>query len=126
MAETADAGGGWAENTMIQVKNLSKRYGSHLAVDRINFHLEPGQILGFLGPNGAGKSTTIRILTCYMPASSGDARFRATWSTSAMVRTGIQKLGFRIRGKDTDQPGFRLRHWKLGKLADLYAFLGFV
>lgn len=59
---------------MIQVKNLSKRYGSHLAVDRITFHLEPGQILGFLGPNGAGKSTTIRILTCYMPASSGEAR----------------------------------------------------
>lgn len=58
---------------MIRVSNLSKRYGSFLAVDNISFEVEGGGIVGFLGPNGAGKTTTIRILTCYHPASSGTA-----------------------------------------------------
>lgn len=58
---------------MIQVKNLTKYYGPHLAVNNISFHVDEGEIVGFLGPNGAGKSTTLRILTCYMPASSGAA-----------------------------------------------------
>jgi len=58
---------------MIQAKNLTKWYGATLAVDHVSFHIEKGQIVGFLGPNGAGKTTTIRMLTCYMPASSGSA-----------------------------------------------------
>lgn len=58
---------------MIRVKNLTKYYGSTLAVDNISFHVPEGQIVGFLGPNGAGKSTTIRILTCFQPATSGFA-----------------------------------------------------
>jgi ABC-2 type transport system ATP-binding protein len=58
---------------MIQVKNLTKYYGSFLAVDNISFSVEEGEIVGFLGPNGAGKSTTLRILTCYQPATSGAA-----------------------------------------------------
>lgn len=58
---------------MIRVSNLSKRYGSFLAVDNISFEVEQGGVVGFLGPNGAGKTTTIRILTCYHPASSGSA-----------------------------------------------------
>lgn len=58
---------------MIQVKNLTKYYGSFLAVDNISFSVEEGEIVGFLGPNGAGKSTTLRILTCYQPATSGSA-----------------------------------------------------
>ncbi len=58
---------------MIQVKNLTKAFGSHLAVDNISFRVEEGEIVGFLGPNGAGKSTTMRILTCFMPATSGSA-----------------------------------------------------
>lgn len=58
---------------MIQVKNLTKYYGPHLAVDNVSFHVGEGEIVGFLGPNGAGKSTTLRILTCFMPASSGAA-----------------------------------------------------
>jgi ABC-2 type transport system ATP-binding protein len=58
---------------MIQVKNLSKAFGSHLAVDNISFKVEKGEIVGFLGPNGAGKSTTMRILTCFMPATGGSA-----------------------------------------------------
>ena len=59
---------------MIEVKNLTKRYGQFLAVDRIGFSVEKGEIVGFLGPNGAGKTSTIRILTCYHPATSGEAR----------------------------------------------------
>ncbi len=58
---------------MIQVKNLTKAYGAHLAVDNISFRVDEGEIVGFLGPNGAGKSTTMRILTCYQPATSGSA-----------------------------------------------------
>ncbi len=56
---------------MIEVKNLSKYYGSRAAVDDISFSVREGEIVGFLGPNGAGKTTTLRILTCYMPATSG-------------------------------------------------------
>ncbi len=47
---------------MIEVKNLVKRYGDHLAVDDLSFTIEEGKIYGFLGPNGAGKSTTMEIL----------------------------------------------------------------
>src|SRR3954466_13954719 len=58
---------------MITVKELTKRYACTLAVDRVSFEVEKGQIVGFLGPNGAGKSTTLKILTCYMPPTSGGA-----------------------------------------------------
>ena len=58
---------------MIEVRNLSKYYGSHLAVDNISFTVKEGEIVGFLGPNGAGKTTTLRILTCFHPASAGSA-----------------------------------------------------
>lgn len=56
---------------MIEVKNLVKRYGNHLAVDHISFTLESGRIYGFLGPNGAGKSTTMNIMTGYIGATEG-------------------------------------------------------
>jgi ABC-2 type transport system ATP-binding protein len=59
---------------MIEVNRLCKRYGSLLAVDGISFSVNEGEIVGFLGPNGAGKTSTLRILTCYHPASSGSAR----------------------------------------------------
>ena len=58
---------------MIQVENLTKRFGQHVAVDSINFTVDPGEILGFLGPNGAGKSTTMNILTGYISATDGKA-----------------------------------------------------
>lgn len=58
---------------MIEVKELSKRYGSQLAVDRVSFRCEPGTVTGFLGPNGAGKSTTLRILCGLMTPTSGSA-----------------------------------------------------
>src|ERR1700680_2872553 len=56
---------------MIEVKNLTKAYGNFVAVKGISFKAERGQILGFLGPNGAGKTTTMRIITGFMPATSG-------------------------------------------------------
>lgn len=58
---------------MIQVEQLTKRYGQHLAVDSINFTVEEGEVLGFLGPNGAGKTTTMNILTGYISATEGRA-----------------------------------------------------
>ena len=58
---------------MIEVQNLTKRYGRLTAVDDISFRVERGEILGFLGPNGAGKTTTMRVLTGYMPATGGKA-----------------------------------------------------
>jgi ABC-2 type transport system ATP-binding protein len=58
---------------MIKVEGLTKRYGRTVAVDNISFQVEKGQIVGFLGPNGAGKTSTMRILTCFMPPTSGTA-----------------------------------------------------
>ena len=57
----------------IKVKALSKTYGTQKAVDQITFEASPGRILGFLGPNGAGKSTTMKMLTCYLPQTTGEA-----------------------------------------------------
>ena len=56
---------------MIEITNLTKRYGSIKAVDNISFTVQPGEIVGFLGPNGAGKTTTMNILTGYIPSTSG-------------------------------------------------------
>ena len=56
---------------MIEVKNLVKKYGDHLAVNDLSFTIEPGKIYGFLGPNGAGKSTTMNIITGYLAATEG-------------------------------------------------------
>lgn len=57
---------------MIEVRNLVKKYGSHVAVDHLSFTIEPGKIYGFLGPNGAGKSTTMNIMTGYLGATAGE------------------------------------------------------
>ncbi len=59
---------------MIEVEHLKKIYGSTVAISDVHFSVEKGEILGFLGPNGAGKTTTMRILSGYIPASSGTAR----------------------------------------------------
>ena len=56
---------------MIDVQNLTKDYGPHRAISDVTFRVDTGEVLGFLGPNGAGKTTTMRILTGYMPATSG-------------------------------------------------------
>jgi ABC-2 type transport system ATP-binding protein len=59
---------------LIEVKDLTKRYAEHTAVDHVSFSVNKGEILGFLGPNGAGKTTTMRILTGFLPATSGTAQ----------------------------------------------------
>jgi len=58
---------------MIQASKLTRRYGEFTAVDRLSFSVEPGTVLGFLGPNGAGKSTTMKMLTGFLPPTSGTA-----------------------------------------------------
>lgn len=59
---------------MIEVKDLTKRYGQHVAVDSVSFTVNEGEILGFLGPNGAGKSTTMNIITGYISATEGTVK----------------------------------------------------
>ncbi len=59
---------------MIEVSDLTKYYGSKMAIENVTFEVDRGEILGFLGPNAAGKTTTMRIITCFMPATSGTAR----------------------------------------------------
>jgi len=58
-------------NIMLQVKDLNKKYGNFHAVKNISFEVKKGEVLGFLGPNGAGKTTTMRMITCFIPPTSG-------------------------------------------------------
>ena len=71
---------------MIEVQNLTKRYGPVTAVDDVTFRVEAGEILGFLGPNGAGKTTTMRVITGYMPASEGTVTSPGTTCSSSRSR----------------------------------------
>ena len=59
---------------MIEVEGLTKVYGNTTAIDSLTFTVQQGEVVGFLGPNGAGKTTTMRVLSCYMPPTSGTAR----------------------------------------------------
>ena len=79
---------------MIEVKNLTKKYGNFTAVRDVSFEVEQGEILGFLGPNAAGKTTTMRVLTCFMPASEGTARVAGydTFNQSLEVRRRVGYL----------------------------------
>ena len=79
---------------MLEVRNLTKRYGDFIAVRDISFTAAQGQILGFLGPNGAGKTTTMRILTGFLPATSGTAKVAGfdVFTESAEVRRRIGYL----------------------------------
>jgi gliding motility-associated transport system ATP-binding protein len=78
---------------MIEVRNLTKQYGPVTAIHDVSFSVAPGEIVGFLGPNGAGKSTTMRILSCFMPATSGSARVAGydVFRESMQVR---QRIGY--------------------------------
>jgi ABC-2 type transport system ATP-binding protein len=78
---------------VISVTELTKAYGHVLAVDHVSFEVGKGQIVGFLGPNGAGKSTTLRMLTCYLPPTSGGATINGfdIFRQSEQVR---QNLGY--------------------------------
>src|SRR5436853_1785672 len=79
---------------MIEVQNLTKHYGPVTAIRDVSFSVAPGEIVGFLGPNGAGKSTTMRILSCFMPASGGTAKVAGfdVFSESMEVRRRIGYL----------------------------------
>jgi ABC-2 type transport system ATP-binding protein len=79
---------------MLEVRSLTKRYGDIVAVDGVSFSANQGQILGFLGPNGAGKTTTMRILTGFLPATSGTAKVAGfdVFTESAEVRRRIGYL----------------------------------
>src|SRR2546427_753021 len=79
---------------MIEVRNLTKHYGPIAAINNVSFGVERGEVVGFLGPNGAGKSTTMRILSCFMPASSGSAKVAGydVFSQSMEVRRRIGYL----------------------------------
>jgi ABC-2 type transport system ATP-binding protein len=74
---------------MIQVENLSRTYGRHVALDGISFDAQPGEIVGLLGPNGAGKTTTMRILTGFMPPTGG----RATVAGFDVLTESMQARG---------------------------------
>jgi len=78
---------------MIEADNLTKQYGGHTAVSNLTFSCKPGEIVGFLGPNGAGKTTTMRILTGYMPPTSGDA-YIAGYHTVDESLQARQQLGY--------------------------------
>ena len=78
---------------MIEVRNLTKRYGSTVAVDDVSFDVPRSEVVGFLGPNGAGKTTTMRILTCYLPADAGKVTVSGydTFENPVEVR---QRIGY--------------------------------
>ncbi|MEM6715349.1 MAG: ABC transporter ATP-binding protein [Cyanobacteria bacterium P01_C01_bin.147] len=78
---------------MIEVDHLHKVYGSTVALKDVSFKVEPGEILGFLGPNGAGKTTTMRILTGYLPATSGTATV-AEYDVHADSMAVRQRIGY--------------------------------
>jgi ABC-2 type transport system ATP-binding protein len=78
---------------MIEVKQLTKRYARTTAVDQISFSVEKGQIVGFLGPNGAGKTTTMRVLTCFLPPSSGTAKV-AGYDVLEQPREVKKRIGY--------------------------------
>src|ERR1700738_5242098 len=78
---------------MISVHNLTKYFGPVQAVDRITFEVDKGEIVGFLGPNGAGKTTTLRILTSYLPATSGIARV-AGYDVMTESMEGRRQIGY--------------------------------
>ena len=78
---------------IIEVENLTKKYGKFVAVNDISFNSKEGDVIAFLGPNGAGKTTTMRMLTCYMPATEGTARIEGfdIFKDSFKVR---QRIGY--------------------------------
>ena len=82
-----------SSSAMIEVESLTKRYAGHAAIDNLSFTVDRGQIVGLLGPNGAGKSTTMRILACYMPASSGTARV-AGFDVFRQSREVRERIGY--------------------------------
>ena len=78
---------------VIQVEDLTKRFGPHLAVDHVSFEVAPGEIVGFLGPNGAGKTTTMRMLTGFLSPTEGTARVCGVDVTRDRI-AAAEKIGY--------------------------------
>ena len=78
---------------MIVVDALSKQFGQFQAVDEISFEVQSGEVVGFLGPNGAGKSTTMKMLTCYLPPSSGNAEVNG-FSINSQTLQVQEQIGY--------------------------------
>lgn len=98
---------------MIEISNLSKRYGPLLAVDDISFRVEPGQVLGFLGPNGAGKSTTMKMIAGFLAPTTGSVKV-AGFDVEADPIEARRRIGYLPEGA----PGY-------GEMTPR-AFLGFI
>lgn len=81
------------EDFMIEVANLTKRYAGHTALSNISFTVRRGEIVGLLGPNGAGKSTTMRILSCFLPATSGTVKV-AGWDVYKQSDEVRRRIGY--------------------------------
>jgi ABC-2 type transport system ATP-binding protein len=130
------------DQTMIQVANLTKDYGSKRAVDQLSFEVPSGEVLGFLGPNGAGKSTTMKILACYLAPTSGTVRVAGhdVFEDSLQVRqnvgylpentplyrdmTSLEFLEFvaALRGVEADQRERRIR--QIAQVCGLFEVMG--
>ncbi len=84
-------------DTLVEIQNLSKRFGPIVAVDDISFNVNRGEVLGFLGPNGAGKSTTMKMVTCFLAPTSGTAKVcgHDIWNDVLKVR---EKIGYLPEG----------------------------
>src|ERR1035438_10099548 len=82
---------------MIDVSNLTKTYGSTLALDHVSLSIQPGEVVGLLGPNGAGKTTMLKILTGYLPPTEGTATVANfdVLDASLQVRHGCRPFGGR-------------------------------
>lgn len=100
---------------MIDVKHLTKLYGRTRAVDDVSFSIPRGSVVGFLGPNAAGKSTTLKILTCFIPATSGSASIDGldVFTQSAQVR---QRIGYMPENVPL-YPEMRVREYLLFRAA---------
>src|SRR2546427_2301271 len=98
-----------SDDLMIEVENLTKRYAGNTAVSDISFKVARGEIVGLLGPNGAGKSTTMRILACYLPATSGTVRV-AGLDVFAQSREVRRRIGYMPENNPL-HPDMRVREY---------------
>jgi ABC-2 type transport system ATP-binding protein len=80
-------------NVMLEVKGLNKKFGNVHAVKNLSFDVKKGEVLGFLGPNGAGKTTTMRIITCFIPATSGSVKVSGLENTTNDLEVR-KKIGY--------------------------------
>jgi len=131
-----------ATDVMIYANDLSKRFGTFRAVDKINFEVRKGEVVGFLGPNGAGKSTTMRILTCFLAPTDGSARIRGfdVFENPLEVRRSLgylpqraplylemsvlEYLRFASDLRQLDKAGFKDRARKVVEICGLAKVLG--